>query len=208
VSYPETIGIVLAGGRARRMGGGDKANIRIGGPTILERVVARLAPQCSRLILSANSDPARFADTGLTVVPDSMPDYAGPLAGILAGLDWVAEHAPQTAWVVSAPNDCPFLPRALVERLHQARLASDASLACASSGGRRHPVIALWPVGLRDDLRAALVKEGLRKVEQWAARYTVGIADWPAAPIDPFFNVNTPEDAAEAARIAAQHPEA
>ena len=208
MNYAETIGIVLAGGRARRMGGGDKASIRIGGATILERIIARLAPQCSRLILSANGDPARFADTGLTVVSDSVPDYAGPLAGILAGLDWAAEHAPQTAWVVSAPSDCPFLPRDLVERLHQARIAASAALACASSRDRRHPVIALWPVAARDDLRRALIEEGVRKVEQWAARYTLGIAAWPTAPADPFFNVNAPEDVAEAARIAAQYPEA
>lgn len=208
MNYAETIGIVLAGGRARRMGGGDKANIGIGGATILERVIARLAPQCSQLILSANGDPARFAATGLTVVSDSVGDYAGPLAGILAGLDWVAEHAAQTAWVASAPSDCPFLPRDLVERLHQARDAAGAALACASSGDRRHPVVALWPVSVREDLRRALIEEGVRKVDQWTARYALGIAAWPAVPVDPFFNVNTPEDVAEAARLAAQYPEA
>jgi molybdopterin-guanine dinucleotide biosynthesis protein A len=208
VAYPQTLGIVLAGGLARRMGGRDKARIRVGGTTILERVIERLRPQCGRLVLNANSDPAAFADTGLTIVADSVPDYAGPLAGILAGLDWAARLAPKIEWVVSVPSDCPFLPRDLVARLHQARAADDAILACARSGERRHSVIALWPVALREDLRQALTSDGVRKVEEWAARYVLGVAEWPARPVDPFFNVNTPEQAAEAERMAARHPEA
>jgi molybdenum cofactor guanylyltransferase len=201
---PSILGLVLAGGLARRMGGGDKARIRIGGKTILERVLARLAPQCGSMILNANGDPARFGDTGLPVVPDTVPGFAGPLAGILAGLDWAAAHAPQVTDVVSVPGDCPFLPPDLVPRLEQARKAADLPLACARSGDWRHPVIGLWPVGLRGDLRTALVEDDLRKIEAWTARHGVAIADWPAAPFDPFFNVNTPEDAAEAQHIASQ----
>jgi molybdopterin-guanine dinucleotide biosynthesis protein A len=201
---PSILGLVLAGGLARRMGGGDKARIRIGDKTILERVLARLAPQCGSMILNANGDPARFGDAGLPVVPDTVPDFAGPLAGILAGLDWAAANAPQVIDVVSVPGDCPFLPPDLVPRLEQARKAADLPLACARSGDWRHPVIGLWPVGLRDDLRTALVEEDLRKIEAWTARHGVAIADWPAAPFDPFFNVNTPEDAAEAQQIASQ----
>ena len=200
----EPLGVVLAGGLARRMGGGDKARIRIGGKTILERVLARLAPQCSAVIINANGDPARFADTGLPVVPDSVPDFVGPLAGILAGLDWAAAHAPAVADVVSTPGDCPFLPTDLVARLTAARRAAGLPLACARSGEWRHPVLGLWPVALRHDLRRALVEEGQRKIEVWTARHGVAIADWPATPVDPFFNVNTPEDAAEAERTAAQ----
>jgi molybdenum cofactor guanylyltransferase len=200
----EPLGVVLAGGLARRMGGGDKARIRIGGKTILERVLARLAPQCSAVIINANGDPARFADTGLPVVPDSVPDFVGPLAGILAGLDWAAVHAPAVADVVSTPGDCPFLPTDLVARLTAARRAAGLPLACARSGEWRHPVLGLWPVALRHDLRRALVEEGQRKIEVWTARHGVAIADWPATPVDPFFNVNTPEDAAEAERTAAQ----
>ncbi len=207
MTTPETLGAVLAGGLARRMGGGDKARIRVGGTSILDRVIARLRPQCSRLILNANSDAARFADTGLAVVADSVPDHAGPLAGILASLDWAADHASQIEWVVSAPSDCPFLPRDLVARLHQARVEAGAPFACARSGEWRHPVVALWPVAVREDLRRALFNEGLRKVDQWTARYPLGIAEWPAAPVDPFFNVNTPAEAAEADRMAALHPE-
>jgi molybdenum cofactor guanylyltransferase len=198
------LGLVLAGGLARRMGGGDKARIRIGGRSILERVLARLKPQCTSVILNANGDPARFADTGLPIVPDTVPDFAGPLAGILAGLDWAAAHAAEVADVVSVPGDCPFLPRDLVARLSAARRAAGLPLACARSGEWRHPVVGLWPVALRSDLRAALVEESLHKIEAWTARHGVAIADWPAAPIDPFFNVNTPADAAEAERIAAQ----
>jgi molybdenum cofactor guanylyltransferase len=198
------LGLVLAGGLARRMGGGDKARIRIGGKTILERVLARLSPQCEAVILNANGDPARFADTGLPVVPDSVPDFAGPLAGILAGLDWAAAHAADIADVVSVPGDCPFLPHDLVARLAAARQGADLPLACARSGDWRHPVLGLWPVALREDLRHALVEEQLRKIETWTARHGVAIADWPAAPVDPFFNVNTPDDAAEAERMAAR----
>ena len=202
---PPTLGLVLAGGLARRMGGGDKARITIGGVTILERVLACLEPQCTNLVINANGDPARFADTKLPVVADSVPDFAGPLAGILAGLDWAALHLPECEWVASVPADCPFLPNDLVARLHAARAAAGAPLSCARSGKWRHPVVGLWPLALRDDLRRALVAEGLRKIEIWTARHGVAIADWPAEPVDPFFNVNTPEDAAQAQAIAAKY---
>jgi molybdenum cofactor guanylyltransferase len=198
---------VLAGGLARRMGGGDKARIAIGGITILQRVLTCLAPQCNRLVINANGDPARFADTKLPVICDSVPDFAGPLAGILAGLDWAALQMPDCEWLVSVPGDCPFLPDDLVARLHAARAAADARLACARSGQQRHPVIGLWPLALRDDLRRALVAEGLRKIEIWTARHGVAIADWPAEPVDPFFNVNTPDDAAQAQAMAARYPQ-
>ena len=200
------LGLVLAGGLARRMGGGDKARIAIGGETILTRVLARLTPQCASVILNANGDPERFADTGLPVVPDSVPDFAGPLAGILAGLDWLARQKSGIEWIVSVPGDCPFLPDDLVERLHQARrkMGTGVPLACARSGKWRHPVVGLWPLALREDLRKALTKDDMRKIEVWTARHGVAIADWPDQPVDPFFNVNTPEDAARAERIALQ----
>jgi len=186
------------------MGGGDKTRIRIGGKTILERVLARLKPQCAAVILNANGDPARFADTGLPVVPDTVPDFAGPLAGILAGLDWAAAHVPAIADVASVPGDCPFLPGDLVARLSAARDAAGVPLASARSGDWRHPVVGLWPVALRQDLRKALVEEDMHKIETWTARHGIAIGDWPATPIDPFFNVNTPADVAEAEGIAAQ----
>jgi molybdopterin-guanine dinucleotide biosynthesis protein A len=205
---PATLGLVLAGGLARRMGGGDKIMLRVGGATILERVLERFRPQCAALVLNANGDPARFARTGLPVVPDSIPDFAGPLAGILAGLDWAAAHTPDIAWIASVPGDGPFLPRDLVARLHDARMAAGEPLACARSGGWRHPVAGLWPVALRDDLRHALIAEGLHKIELWTARHGVALAEWPDQPIDPFFNVNTPDDAAAAEAIARQYPDA
>jgi len=197
-------GVLLAGGLARRMGGGDKPMRTIAGRTILDRVIARLKPQCDGLILNANGDPARFADTKLPVVPDSVPDFAGPLAGILAGLDWAAAHAPGVADIASVPGDCPFLPSDLVSRLAAARAEAKTPLACARSGEWRHPVVGLWPVALREDLRKALMVDGLHKIEIWTARHGVAIADWPAAPVDPFFNVNTPEDVTAAERVAAQ----
>ena len=201
---PPTLGVILAGGRARRMGGGDKALRMIGGRSILERVIGRLAPQCDGLILNANGDPKRFGRLGLPVVADDLPGFAGPLAGLLAALDWAAAHRPAIAWVVSAPGDCPFLPRDLVARLHQARIGAAAPLAVAASGGRRHPVIGLWSVALRDDLRRVLVVEERRKVDDWIALYSFASAEWPDAPVDPFFNVNSPEDLAAAERLAAQ----
>jgi molybdopterin-guanine dinucleotide biosynthesis protein A len=205
---PPTLGLVLAGGLARRMGGGDKALLRIGGVTILERVLERLRPQCSGIILNANGDPQRFASTGLPVVADDVPGFAGPLAGILAGLDWAAAHAPGIAWVASVPGDCPFLPRDLLGRLHAARIEAAVPLACAKSGDWRHPVVGLWPVDLRQDLRHALVVEDLRKIELWTGRHGVALAEWADTPVDPFFNVNTPEDAARAEETAAQHADA
>jgi molybdenum cofactor guanylyltransferase len=208
VTTTPPLGLVLAGGLARRMGGGDKARIRIGGMTILERVLVRLEPQCSQIIINANGDPARFADTGLPVVADSVPDFAGPLAGILAGLDWTAANAPNCGWLVSVPGDCPFLPTDLATRLREACSAEKTQLACARSGDWRHPVVGLWPVALRDDLRRALVDEGLRKIEVWTERHGVAIADWRVEPVDPFLNVNTPDDAARAETIANKYPDA
>lgn len=196
-------GVLLAGGRAQRMGGGDKPLRMVDGRTILERAIARLAPQCSRLILNANGDPARFAGNGLPVVPDGVAGFPGPLAGILAGLEWVATHMPEARWMLSAAGDCPFLPRDLVARLATAQAAEQAKLALAASGGQIHPVIGLWPVGLREDLRHALVAEDIRKVTRFTARYKVAIVSWPTVPLDPFFNANTAVDLAEAERLAA-----
>ncbi|MGJ5034928.1 molybdenum cofactor guanylyltransferase MobA [Bradyrhizobium sp. SZCCHNRI2049] len=196
-------GVLLAGGRAQRMGGGDKPLRMVDGRTILERAIARLAPQCSRLILNANGDPARFAGNGLPVVPDGVAGFPGPLAGILAGLEWVATHMPEARWMLSAAGDCPFLPRDLVARLATAQAAEQAKLALAASGGQIHPVIGLWPVGLCEDLRHALVAEDIRKVTRFTARYKVAIVSWPTVPLDPFFNANTAVDLAEAERLAA-----
>jgi molybdopterin-guanine dinucleotide biosynthesis protein A len=205
VTSPPTLGVLLAGGLARRMGGGDKPMRTIGGRPILARVIARLEPQCDGLILNANGDPARFAFTGLPVVADDVPGFAGPLAGILAALDWAAAHRPGVAWVASVAADTPFLPHDLVSRLHAARDAAGTPLACAESGGQAHPVNALWSVRLREDLRHALVVEDLRKIDRWTARHGIAHAAWTTEPYDPFFNANAPEDIAEAEGLLARY---
>ncbi|HEV2509175.1 molybdenum cofactor guanylyltransferase MobA [Bosea sp. (in: a-proteobacteria)] len=200
---PGTLGLLLAGGLARRMGGGDKPLRTIAGRTILAHVIERLRPQCDELLLNANGDPARFADYGLPVVADSVPDFAGPLAGILAGLDWLAANRPGALWLVSVAADTPFIPRDLVARLHAAREAANVPLACAASGGWTHPVIGLWPVSLREELRHALTVEDERKIDRWTARHGVVSVEWSTRPIDPFFNANRPDDLAEAERLHA-----
>jgi molybdopterin-guanine dinucleotide biosynthesis protein A len=184
-------------------GGGDKALRLVGGVPLLHRVIERMRPQVETLVLNANGDPARFAGFGLPVVPDSVPDYAGPLAGVLAGLDWTAEHRPDCAYVVSVATDAPFLPRDLVSRLVRGMENSAADLACAASGGQPHPVIGLWPVRLREDLRRAVADETIRKVDVWTARHRLTIVPFPSEPLDPFFNANRPEDLTTAAALLA-----
>ena len=195
------IGVLLAGGLARRMGGGDKPLRLLAGRPLLDHVIERLRPQVAGLVLNANGDPARFAAYGLPVAADSVPDFAGPLAGILAGLDWTAEHRPDCPMIVSVATDAPFLPGDLVARMEQALAAEGADLACAASGGQAHPVIGLWPVRLRDELRRAVVDEGVRKVDVWTARYKLAVVSFSDRPVDPFFNANRPDDLDEAARL-------
>jgi molybdopterin-guanine dinucleotide biosynthesis protein A len=197
------IGLLLAGGQSRRMGGGDKTLRLIGGISLLDRAIARLRPQVEALVLNANGDPARFAGFGLPVVADSVPDFAGPLAGVLAGLDWAAAHYPDCAFVVSVATDAPFFPQDLVARLIEGLDERLADLACAASGGREHPVFGLWPVRLRDELRRAVVEEGVRKVDRWTDRYKLATVSFADRPIDPFFNANRPEDLAAAAALIA-----
>ena len=197
-----TLGLVLAGGLARRMGGGDKPLRRVGGRTVLERVADALRPQVAALLLNANGDPARFAAFGMAVVPDPLPGNPGPLTGVLAGLEWAAAHRPNLAWVLAVPGDAPFLPADLAARLHQAREAAGVPLACAASGGWTHPVVGLWPVAIAPALRAAVLS-GLSKIDAFTAIHGVVAVEWPAAPRDPFFNANRPEDLDEADRLVA-----
>ncbi len=194
-------GVVLAGGQSRRMGGGDKCLRPLAGVPLLRHILDRAAPQVEVIALNANGDPARFAAFRVPVVSDSVPGFAGPLAGVLAGLDWAAEQAPPCSHVASFAADAPFLPRDLVARLAAAIEGQDADLARAASGGRAHPVFGLWPIALRDALRRALADGGIRKVEDWTGRYHVAVAEWPTVPLDPFFNANRPEDLAIAERL-------
>lgn len=200
MSMSACIGIILAGGLSRRMGGGDKPLKRLGGIPLLSYAVAALRPQCSRLILSVNGDPGRFSGFLLPCVADDLPDYQGPLAGILAGLDWAATHTPEMPLALTAPGDTPFLPHDLVARLRSAR-QNDASIACASSGGKLHPAIALWPVALRVRLRQTLRDSNLRKAETFIRNCGATIAEWPVTPYDPFFNINNPVELEQAEAI-------
>jgi len=194
-------GVLLAGGQSQRMGGGDKCLRLLAGRPILAHIIERVRPQVTALVLNANGDPARFAAFGLPVVADDISGFAGPLAGVLAGLDWAAANVPGATHVASFATDAPFLPRDLVAAFREAMRAGLYDLACAGSDGRAHPVFGLWPLGLRDDLRAALLS-GVRKVDQWTAGYRLVEVEFPAAPVDPFFNTNRPEDLAEAERLA------
>lgn len=208
MTYPATMGVLLAGGLGRRMGGGDKPLREIGGRTLLARVIERLAPQCEALIVNANGDPARFAPLGLPVVADTIEGFAGPLAGILTALDWLRKHRPGNEWIVSIPTDSPFLPRDLVCGLHRARLQAGQTLASAHSGDQVHPVVGLWPVSLAEDLRNALVVDDMRKIDRWTAKHGVAEATWSTDPYDPFFNANRPEDLVEAEALLARWPDA
>ena len=196
----QVLGVVLAGGLARRMGGGDKGLVQLQGRPILDHVLERLGPQVGRIVLNANGDPGRLAGYGLPVVADAIEGFAGPLAGVLAGMEWAARQG--AGWIVTAATDTPFFPRDLVARFEQAVADEGADMACAASGGRRHPVFGLWPVALSADLARAMTVEGVRKVDLWTARHSLAIAEYADRPYDPFFNVNRPEDVAEAERIA------
>lgn len=203
MTTPPVLGVLLAGGQSRRMGGGDKCLRPLGGKPILTRIVERVRPQVRRLILNANGDPDRFAAYDLPVVGDSVGGFVGPLAGVLAGLDWAAENAPDCPVIVTVPTDAPFLPTDLVDGLWQAVKLQGAELACAASEGRPHPVVGLWPVALRDELRRAMTAEEIRKVDVWTARYRLVTVEFPALPVDPFLNVNRPDDLAAAERLLA-----
>jgi molybdenum cofactor guanylyltransferase len=198
-------GVLLAGGQSQRMGGGDKNLRLLGGKPMLAHVIERAKPQVDRLVLNANGDPQRFGGFGLPVISDSITGFAGPLAGVLAGLDWAAKHVPEAELVASFATDAPFFPRDLVTRLGVALEEGGFDLACAQSNGQAHPVFGLWPVSLRAALREALAG-GLRKVDRWTARYKLVEVEFLAEPVDPFFNANRPEDLAEAERLVALAP--
>ncbi len=193
------IGVILAGGLSRRMGGGDKGLRLLGGKSILQHVIERAAPQVGRAILNANGDPGRFADLGPPVVPDSLPDFPGPLAGVLAGMEWARANAPGASHVATFAGDSPFVPRDLVARM--AAELPKAELVSVRSAGQDYPIIGLWPVALAGELRKAMVEEAMRKVDRWTARYRLAVVEFAADPVDPFFNANAPEDLGEAERL-------
>jgi molybdopterin-guanine dinucleotide biosynthesis protein A len=204
---PLTAGAILAGGLARRLGGGDKALRMVGDRNVLARLIVRVAPQVTCLVLNANDDPGRFAEHALPIVADSLPDRPGPLAGILAAMDWASTSSRGIEWVVSVPGDAPFIPQDLVARLHAGRQRNNAVMACAASQGQTHPVVGLWPVAIRGELRAAVAEQGIRRIDRFTQRYGCAVVEWPVIPADPFFNVNTSDDLIEANRLAALYPE-
>lgn len=198
ISSDDIVGVLLAGGQARRMGGGDKCLREIGGRPILSHIVERVSPQVSTMVLNANGEAGRFAAFDLPVRADSIAGFAGPLAGVLTGMDWAMENAPECNWILTVPTDGPFLPLDLGEKLSTAVHAEQSDMARAASGSRAHPVVGLWPVSLRDDLYSAMTEEDIRKVDRWTGRFKVSDVDFPVTPIDPFFNANSPEDIAKA----------
>lgn len=202
------VGVLFAGGLSRRMGGGDKSLRMLGGRPMIAHAIDRLRPQVDALVLNANGDPARFAAFGLPIAPDRDADFAGPLAGLLAGMLWTREHHPAATRVVTAACDTPFFPADLVAKLKGAAEAANADIAIASSGGQGHFVFGLWPVALAGDL-AAYLAEGRRKVQDWIERHSHVTVDFPpmeigGVTVDPFFNINTPEDLAEAEALLAK----
>ncbi len=199
------LGVVLAGGLARRMGGGDKGLQQLGGRPILQHILDRLSPQVENVILNANGDAGRFAAWNLPVAGDAVEGFVGPLAGVLAGLAWARAHRPDVTDIVTVPGDGPFLPRDLVSRMATARAQAQADLACAVSAGQAYPVVGLWPVRLYDDLRRAVVDEDIRKVDRWTARHKLVQVEFTAQPVDPFFNANAPEDLAAAESLLAKY---
>ena len=195
------VGVLLAGGLSRRMGGGDKCLRLLGGQTILSRVVETVRPQVEVLALNANGDTRRFAEYGLPVVADTVMGNPGPLAGVLSGMEWAVENRPDCQWIATMPTDAPFLPTDLVVHLTASLVDTGTEMACAASGGRHHPVCALWPVYLRDALRDAIMVEGIRKVDVWTGRYSLSIVEFSVQSYDPFFNTNRPVDLSQAEKM-------
>lgn len=186
-------GVLLAGGEAKRLGGGDKCLKMLGDTTLLSQTIERVEGQVDTLVLNANGDPSRFANFALSVVGDESGAY-GPLAGILAGMEWSLKNAPTAEFVASFATDTPYLPLDLVSRLHAALAASDVDIAYATSGGNAHPVFSLWKVSLSASLRDALINRKERKVRAYIAGQKSVAVDWPVIPADPFLNINTPDD--------------
>ena len=203
----QVTGVLLAGGQSRRMGGGDKGLRKLAGKPMLQHVIDRIGPQTGQLVLNANGDPSRFSAFGLPVCADPFGDYAGPLAGVLAGLRWSLAHMPEARHIATVSTDAPFLPLDLVARLTAAVEGRRNAIALAASGGELHPVIGLWPVSLAGDLEAQL-RAGVRKVLAWTDRHDTATVAFPFSMIgrqrvDPFFNANTLEELAEAEALIA-----
>ena len=201
------IGVLLAGGLSRRMGGGDKSLLTLRGKTILQRTIDRITPQVSDLVLNANGSPSRFKKFGLPVVADLIHGNLGPLVGILSGMEWCKRHLPESKWLVTLPTDAPFLPVNMVSDMFEQLRVDGSDIACAASNSRTHPPFAIWRNSLSVDLRRAITEEGIRKIDSWTERYVVSHVDFTAKGFDPFFNINHPKDLKEARNILDRFPE-
>ena len=197
-SKSSVAGAILIGGQSRRMGGGDKCLQLLGGASLLSRIIGIFKSQVQSLLLNANGDPARFEVFELPVRPDCYGASEGPLAGILTAMRWAVDEEVQ--WLFTVAGDAPFIPSDLVQRCLNTAIANDARMVCASSNGRPHPVCALWDITLADDLEKALVARGVRKIDLWTSTISAAVEDFSTDPIDPFFNINTPQDLEEAER--------
>lgn len=186
---------VLAGGQARRMGGKIKPLIEVAEKTILSHILDNIKQQTTGpVVLNVNSASEQFADYDLPLVKDVIPDFAGPLAGILTGLDWMSRQNPKPDYMLSLPGDAPLIPKDLVERLMKAITETSSDIASVSSNNRTHPVIALWSLDLLEDLRTGVVEEHIRKIDLWTGKRKTVYVDWKTDAYDPFYNINRTED--------------
>jgi len=205
-SSENIVGIILAGGQSRRFGGGDKFIKELKGETLIDRVIERVRPQTRQMIISSNHETPHLKKFKLPIVADSIQGQAGPLAGILAGMEWAKDQAKKYDWAVSFPTDAPFVPLDCVEKMLKRATADKVEIVSVASGGRTHPVCALWRIDLADNLRQAMVEEEMRKIDLWTARHSLSVLEFPDQPYDPFFNINRPEDLAQAEKILSELP--
>ena len=197
----DIITVILAGGLARRLGNIDKAMVEVEGTSLLDHVLTRMANQSQKICINANGDPVRFSKWELPVVADTIGNFAGPLAGVLAAMEWAIENHSDCKWIVSVPVDTPFVPRDLVARFSETIKTNNADLTCAKSDGRAHPVAGMWPVRLAANLRDAMIDENLRKVDLWTGRFNLVHTVFDIDRVDPFFNINRPEDIEKAEQV-------
>jgi molybdopterin-guanine dinucleotide biosynthesis protein A len=190
--------LILAGGQARRMGGADKAFLKLGGETLIERAIERARPQTGGLIINASGDLKRFAPLGCEVIADRIGGFLGPLAGILSGFEWMRANRSDALWLASFACDCPFFPADMVMKLIAEAEKHSVQIAFAASGERHHPVFAVWNASLPVTSESVLQGQGLRKMDDFVAGFPSTRVVFPSAPVDPFFNINTPDDLARA----------
>lgn len=188
------VGLILAGGLAKRMGGGDKCLLPLAGRTLLQRTIERAQPQVEELLLNANGNSLRFARSRLPVIPDEFANNPGPLSGVHAGLKWMSHDNPDAEWLVSIASDTPFFPRDLVEKLLAAALAHKAQLAIAKSNSGLQPIFTLWHVSILKNIEAQLASNQIPKLQDWVCAQKHVIVEFPQAGYDPFLNINTPQD--------------